>query len=374
MLDGVFLTLLIGPLQVPLLAPQPVTEALESVQVTAGRNSTGFQLTFTIGKLTPLQVMLTAGLLNVMTTRVVVIVTYKGVPTVISDGVVTQHQITPSNDPGRSTLTITGEDLSVLMDVLQVNLPYPALPDSAKVTTILAKYAMFGIAPLVIPPIGDSPRSFNEGFDVQTTTDLTYIRGLASNAGYTFYIEPGPVPLTSLAYFGPDERLPVPQPALNVNLDWQTNVESLNFSLSGLSKQTTVVTILDPITKKIPIPIPLPGIDVLKPPLTLKPVAPSKIVFSDDMASLDTAQAIKRTFGLIREGADTVTGNGSLSVMRYGQILRARMYVGVRGAGPSYDGFYYVDSVTHNLKRGEYKQSFTLTRDGTLSLTPVVIP
>jgi hypothetical protein len=60
--------------------------------------------------------------------------------------------------------------------------------------------------------------------------------------------------------------------------------------------------------------------------------------------------------------------------MRYGQILRARMYVGVRGAGPSYDGLYYVDSVTHNLKRGEYKQSFTLTRDGTLSLTPVVIP
>jgi hypothetical protein len=374
MFDGVYLTLLIGPLQVPLPAPQPVTEALESVQVTAGRNSTGFQLTFTIGKLTPLQLMLTAGLLDVMLTRVVVIVTYKGMPTVISDGVVTQHQITPSNEPGRSTLTVTGEDLSVLMDVVQINLAYPALPDAVKVTTILAKYATFGIAPIVIPPIGDSPRSFNEGFDVQTTTDLTYIRGLASNAGYTFYIEPGPAPLTSLAYFGPDERLPVPQPALNVNLDWQTNVESLNFSLSGLSKQTTVVTILDPVTHKIPTPIPLPGIDVLKPPLTLKPVAPSKIVFSDDMASLDSAQAIKRTFGLIRDGADTVTGNGSLSVMRYGQILHARMYVGVRGAGPSYDGLYYVDSVTHNLKRGEYKQSFTLKRDGTLSLTPVVIP
>jgi hypothetical protein len=35
---------------------------------------------------------------------------------------------------------------------------------------------------------------------------------------------------------------------------------------------------------------------------------------------------------------------------------------------------YYVKSVTHNLKRGEYKQSFTLVREGLISLTPNVIP
>ena len=60
--------------------------------------------------------------------------------------------------------------------------------------------------------------------------------------------------------------------------------------------------------------------------------------------------------------------------MRYGQILRARMLVGVRGAGITYDGMYYVESVTHNLKRGEYKQNFTLSRDGVVSQTPVVMP
>jgi hypothetical protein len=30
--------------------------------------------------------------------------------------------------------------------------------------------------------------------------------------------------------------------------------------------------------------------------------------------------------------------------------------------------------VTHNIKRGEYKQSFTLGRDGMISLTPMVMP
>jgi hypothetical protein len=48
--------------------------------------------------------------------------------------------------------------------------------------------------------------------------------------------------------------------------------------------------------------------------------------------------------------------------------------VSVRGAGLAYDGLYFVKSVTHDIKRGEYKQSFALGRDGLVSLTPVVIP
>ena len=50
------------------------------------------------------------------------------------------------------------------------------------------------------------------------------------------------------------------------------------------------------------------------------------------------------------------------------------MLVGVRGAGLAYDGLYYVNSVTHKIKRGEYKQSFSLSRDGLISNTPVVVP
>jgi hypothetical protein len=374
MLDGVYLTLLIGPLAVPVPAPLPLTEALQSVQVNAGRDRTGFQLTFTMGKLSPIQILLATGLLDPIVTRVVIIATLHGIPNVLSDGVVTQHQITPSNEPGQSTLVITGEDLSVLMDVVEFEIPYPAMPDSAKLMTIISKYAMFGITPIVIPPIGDSPRTPNKGIDSQTGTDLTYIKGVAARCGYTFYIEPGPVPLTSIAYFGPDVRLPIPQPALSVNMDWATNVESLNFTLNGLSKQVTVITILDPITGKIPIPIPLPNIDVFKPPLGARLIPPAKIKFSNELANLSPDQALKRAFGLLRQGADSVSASGSLNVMRYGQILRARMMVGVRGAGITYDGMYYVESVTHNIKHGEYKQNFTLSRDGVVSQTPVVIP
>ena len=35
----------------------------------------------------------------------------------------------------------------------------------------------------------------------------------------------------------------------------------------------------------------------------------------------------------------------------------------VQGAGPTYDGDYFVSSVTHTIKPGSYKQSFTLQRN-----------
>ena len=374
MLDGVHLSLLIGPLMAPAPALPPLMEALQSVQVSAGRDRTGFQITFTLGKLSPLQVMLATGLLDPMITRVVVIATMHGFPNVICDGVVTQHAVAPSNEAGQSTLTLTGEDLSVLMDVIEVKLPYPAMPDAAKLAMILVKYAMFGIAPIVIPPPVVTVRSPTAGIDAQTGTDLSYIKGIAARCGYVFYVEPGPAPLSSIAYFGPDVRLPIPQPALSVNSDWDTNVESLSFSLNGLSKQVVVMTILDPITHKIPIPVPVPNISIFKPPLGARLTPPAKIKFPDDMANLTFDEAAKRAFGLLRQGADAISGNGSLSVTRYGHILRARMLVGVRGAGETYDGLYYVESVTHNIKHGEYKQSFTLARDGLISQTPMVRP
>jgi hypothetical protein len=374
MLKGVYLTLMIGP-TVPVPAPQPVMEALKSVQVNSSKDRTGFQLTFTIGKKSPLQLaLLPGGFFDPMTTRVVIIATMNGLPRVLMDGIITRHDLSPSNEAGQSTFTVTGEDLSVLMDVVEIKIPYPGMPVAARVAAILAKYAAFGIVPAIVPPPGDSPPNPTAEIPTQTGSDREYLKGLASQCGYVFYVEPGPAPLTSTAYFGPDVPIPVPQPALSVNMDWQTNVESLSFSLDGLAKKLVVVTILDPVTGKIPIPIPVPNVSVLHPPLGARLTPPAKIQFPDEMANLSPDEAIKRIFGLMLDNADAVTGNGSLNTTQYGSILRTRAVVGVRGAGLAYDGFYYVNSVTHNIKQGEYKQSFTLSRDGLISQTPVVGP
>lgn len=374
MLKGVHLTLMIGP-NVPVPAPQPVVEALQSVQVNSGKDRSGFQLTFTVGKTSLLTtVLLPAGYFDPMVTRVIIIVTMNGMPQVLMDGIITRQEMSPSNEPGKSTLTVTGEDLSVLMDVVEMKLLYPAMSDAAIIYAILGKYATYGIQPIVIPPpVPTVPRPTNQ-IPTQTGTDLSYIRGLASQSGYVFYVEPGPAPFTSVGYFGPDVQVPFPQPALSVNMDWDTNVESLSFSLDGLAKKLVIITVLDPVTKKIPIPIPVPNINILRPPLGARLTPPAKVQFSDDLAGLEPDEAAKRAFGLMFNNSDAISGNGTLNVTRYGHILRSRMLVGVRGASLAYDGLYYVNSVTHNIKRGEYKQSFTLSRDGLISLTPVVVP
>jgi hypothetical protein len=375
MLDGIHLTLLIGSQTHPMPAPAPVTEALQSVQVTASSDRTVFELTFTVGKMSSIQqVLLPTGLLDPIVTRVVIIVTFRGVPQVIADGVVTRQAFSPSNEPGQTKLTLTCEDLTVLMDLEEKKESYPAMPDQASILKILAQYAKYGIAPLVVPPGVMTVKSPTSGVAKQTDTDLRYIKGLADQCGYIFRLEPGPMPGTSVAYFGPNVPLPLPQPALSVNMDWQTNVESLTFSYDGLAKRSVKVTIFDPITKKVALPVPIPSVSAVHPPLGARLQRAGKKEYPADMAELKTDEAAKRIFGLLLKDSDSVTGNGSLNVTRYGHILRMRTVVGVRGAGLAYDGFYYVNSVTHNLKRGEYKQSFTLSRDGLVSLTPVVGP
>jgi hypothetical protein len=374
MLEGIHLTLLIGP-AVPIPAPKPVMDALQSIQVTSAKDRSGFQLTFAVSKRSLLQTtLLPAGYFDPMITRVIIIATVNGFPNVLMDGIVTRQEVAPSNEPAQSKLTITGEDLSVLMDVVEIIRPYPAVPEVAQVYAALAPYAMFGVVPLAVPPIIPLVKIPLESWDTQRQTDLSFIKGIAQRNGYVFYVDPGPLPGQSIAYFGPDINLPIPQPALNVNMDAHTNVESLSFSLDGLAKKVRVDFILDPITHKIPIPIPVPKINAFKPPLGARPTPPAKIEFADDVAANAPDEAAKGILAFLMNNSDAISGNGSLDVLRYGHVLRSRMLVGVRGAGLAYDGLYYVDSVTHNLKRGEYKQNFTLSRDGLISNTPRLIP
>ena len=89
-------------------------------------------------------------------------------------------------------------------------------------------------------------------------------------------------------------------------------------------------------------------------------------------SNLNPVQAIARGLAEASRTSDSVSGNGSLNVLRYGHVLKARSLVGVRGAGDAFNGLYYVKSVTHKIQRGEYKQDFSLTRNGLLSTVPRV--
>jgi len=226
---------------------------------------------------------------------------------------------------------------------------------------------MFGIVPMIIPsimidvpiPVLRIPR--------QKGTDLAYINSLADEVGYVFYIDPGPAPGVNVAYWGPEIKVGAPQPALNMNMDAHTNVESLNFSFNNDSR-TIPVLLIQNLESKVLIPIPVPDITPLNPPLGAIPPLPTKFEMITGTGKLNPLQAAVIGLTKAARSSEAVTATGTLDVRRYGRILKARKLVGVRGAGTAFDGLYYVTSVTHNIKPdGEYKQQFTLSRNGLVS-------
>jgi hypothetical protein len=373
MLKGINLSLMIGP-AVPIPVPREVVDALTSVRVTvASGKRSGFELNFDLSNDSPLQTafLLTAGSLPPVM-RVVIVVTVNGSAEVIMDGVITNHQITPGSDPHHSRLTLTGEDLSALMDWLDLSgIPYPCLPPEGRVLAMVAKYAFLGVIPGIVPSIlMDIPIPV-ERIPEQRGTDLAYINYLADLVGYVFYMDPGPQPGMSIAYWGPEIKFGVPQPALNVQMDAHTNVESINFRFDKEKAVLPIVVIQNQATK-VPIPIPIPPITPLNPPLGAVQPLPNHVRWITETAKYNPIQAALIGVAKASQSSDTVSATGSLDVLRYGRILKARKLVGVRGVGLAFDGLYYVTSVTHDIKRGEYKQSFELSRNGLISITPKV--
>jgi len=374
---GIQMTLMMGPV-IPLPAPRVVMDALDSVEVrTSDGAASGFQLTFQFTSKSELNTifLIAAGNSTSMATpplRVLLIVTLNGTPQPLFDGVMTNVEVQAGNQGSPGTVTVTGEDLTKVMDMQDFSgLPFPAMPVEARVALLCAKYALFGVIPLPIPLLFTDVQIPIDKIPAQKGTDLQYIRQLAEDVGYVFYIEPGPVPGTNVAYFGPEIKIGVPQPALNLDMDALTNVESLSFTFDPTKGVLPIVFIQNQLTR-VPIPIPIPNINPLQPPLGVLPTPIANLKILKDTAKLNPMQAISRGLAEAKKSQDSVSATGSLDVLRYGRLLEARGLVGVRGAGLAYDGLYYVQSVKSILKRGEFKQSFTLTRNGLISITPQV--
>jgi len=191
--------------------------------------------------------------------------------------------------------------------------------------------------------------------------------------GAVFYLDPGPTPGRSTAYWGPDISALTggTQPALSINLDANTNLDSLSCSYDGTMATQYLITIIEP-HLGIPIPIPVPNVDLLKPSLAQSRATALKTEQLTPLSGENPIKAALIALGKLLISSDAITANGELDVLRYGYVLKIRQRAAVRGAGEYYDGEYYVKSVTHNIKRGEYKQSFSLARGGVGSTVSTV--
>lgn len=157
---GIRLTLLAGK-TIPAPLPRALTESVASVEVTHSDEArSGFQIVFQVGR-DRKNYLDYPHLRNAQLkpfSRVIIVVTLGPFPQVLMDGIITHQQLSPSNDSGGSTLTITGEDVSIMMDREEKTAEHPAQQEKAIATKIIAQYAQYGLVPKVIsPPALDTP-------------------------------------------------------------------------------------------------------------------------------------------------------------------------------------------------------------------------
>lgn len=380
-MSGIYATLLLGP-TLPLPAPESISSAVESIEV---RNSDegrdAFQIILNVGRSSNLAEslldysLMQNPLLNNFN-RVIIMVTFGVVPIVLADCVITHKQLSPSDEPGQSRITITGEDVSFMMDRKEMSTTHPNQPDPIIVTKLIASYGQYGLVPSVIPPASlDVPLEVVRT-PSQQGTDFQYIIDLAKQYNYVFYVEPTAVPSVNTAYWGPKVYTSLPQKALTLNMGSDTNVTKINFQYNSAESTLVTGSIQDPVLN---MKIPVMTFSSIRPPLALFPdlltnISNAKTKQYRTSGNVNTIQAYNEAQSTTEASTDAVTATGEINSMAYGDVLRARKLVGLRGVGFMHDGLYYVKNVTHKIRKGEYKQEFTITREGLGSTVPAVIP
>jgi phage protein D len=366
---GVYLTLWVGE-NCPKPAKSQLMESLQRVEVTLNDDQrSGFEIAFQDvsdrlkDDLKPFN-------------RIILMVTIKAVKHVLMDGIIAYQQSSSENGSDSSTFSVTGEDVSMMMDLKEEDISHKSQDGATVARSIISKYFRYGMKPDVTDPNGTGAPGPNDWVPRQNGTDLQHLKKIANKYGYVFYISPGPVPLVNTAYWGPPNWKGTSQKALSVNMGPFSNVETINFSYDSLSPTTVKGHIQDSKTNKTQ--------SVKINSSTLKSISQKSALSSQskvrsrlpcNLSGHELSEALALAQGMTdRSIKEAARAQGTLETIRYGGLLIPRKLVDLRGAGKDRNGTWYVKTVTHSIHRGDYKQSFTLTRGGTGSKSARVNP
>lgn len=342
--------------------PQPFMQALRLVEIeTAVGQAATFRLHFDLSR----NFMGDFDVLALDIFRPLLPVTIRlsalfGLPLCLINGFIRQARMGARNDPGRSTLEVTGMDkLGTLMQHIQLPFTWPNLPDAAIAAAIFARYA---VIPVVVPT--PPTRTMLDTTTTQREHDAAWLMRLARRTRYEVYVQPDPVLGLDMGHFHPPLTTSPPQGVLSVDFGSQTNLISFDVNYDMLAPTSVVTASSDPKTR-VPVPAVAPaGID---PPMGLEPALnrilppPVELDFGGDAAN--PAEAQTQALARATRSSRAVRATGQVDGIKLARPLLAGLPVLVRGAGREHSGQYYVTSVKHRISRDDYTQDFSAYRN-----------
>jgi phage protein D len=296
-------------------------------------------------RLTPLSLRVTLG---------------SGIPQTLIKAHVIETNIDFSSEPGQSTLNVVAMDETIRMNLEEKIRAWPNMADSTIATTLFDEY---GLVPVV-----ESTQPVRQVVDqtvVQHGTDIEFLRFLAHRNGYECYVETNPLTQLEEGHFHPPRLEQQPQGTLNVNLGESTNVDNLNVRFDKVKPATAETADLkigsqsQQSANVSEIAHRLLGSDSPLGDGNQRRHRLSKIGLAETGELQTYAQAV------VDRSAWAITAAGMVYTNTYGDLLRARRLVLVRGVGRQFSGMYYVERVQHLIENDQYSQHFTLRRNAT---------
>lgn len=344
----------------PSAVPNYVIEALGRIEVTndaLGRSGFVLELAADLAEASEDDYELVTSKLFDPFGRVIVTLSIGNEITVLADGFITNVELDVRNG-GATTLSVFGEDASVMMDLEEKIVSHFEQDAPTIVKAVLGAYSQYGVTPVVEanPPAKPVDQT------VQRGSDLEYLQRLARLFGYVFYVSPGKSRGKVDAYWGPPKLTKAqPQPALSVLAGTESNVQNIHFSYDALAP-TKVSGKSDDAQ---PVDITATTWDALSSGGALSKQTKARTRLIAGAGGLSNVQAKAIAQGWTDTGQHgAIKATGDLNVLDYGTVLRAGALVDVRGAGKTYDGTYYVQRVNTMVTLGEVTQRFELSRGG----------
>ena len=307
--------------------------------------------------------------------RVLLRAAVNGIATTLIDGFITHQQYVPGNGPEDSMFIVTGQDVSVKMDLIDYSREFPALPDVATVLEVLAPWIALGVYPEVMPSLTSIVPV--EYVPQQAETDRALLQRLAAKNGNLFYVTPQDALFSNTAYWGPPQRTGSPSALIDVAVGAASTADSFTAEFDALAPETyfglSIETLVEPF-----VPVPVVTIESTRsPPFASRPaisidtglLSVRRKLWRDDQ--LDPVRANIQAQAMTNVSTDAVVKvTCGVTPARLGTIVCAPGIVGVRGTGEAFDGLYYLKSATHSISllAGEgwdYTQQLTMTREGT---------
>lgn len=287
--------------------------------------------------------------------RITLIMLFPQQTETIFDGYISHIGCRTHEDSNDMTLSISAVDASYVMNIEDKALIWRAKSYEKIAEEIFKSY---GFKPQIAPePAGDPPAQ-----TAQRATDHAFLRELARRRGYEFYV------LGGNAYF----RAPVldgaPQKLLAVNFGEQTNCSQMQFESDGTAPTAAALSYFDALEGQqgaaTPAASNLPDLgserlDSLRGGIPLPPT----LRMARGLGFNSPAQANEYANGMLRRHAFWVRASGRLNGLKYGAVLRSRKTVTVKGAGPVYNGVYYVRKAQHQIGPRSYEAQFELVRN-----------